>query len=47
MLSLDLRTENLIGPGGDPICIKATQLVDCSAKALTCVQCHKKLVYSR
>lgn len=46
MLSLDLRTGDLIGPGGELICIKITQLVDCSVKALTCVQCHKKLVVS-
>lgn len=46
MLNLDLCMEDLIGPGGEQICIKGTQLVDCSVKSLTCVQCHKKLDFS-
>lgn len=45
MLSLDLHTEDPIGPGGALICIKGVPLVHCSVKALTCVQCHKKLVF--
>lgn len=44
MLSLDLCMEDLICI--EQICIKGTQLVDCSVKSLTCVQCHKKLDFS-
>lgn len=46
MLRMDLHTEDVIGPGGTLICIKGTQLANCSVKALTCVECHKKLVLS-
>lgn len=42
---MGLCTEDLIGPGGELIYIKGSQLVHCSVEALTCVHCYKKLVF--